>query len=150
VTTAFGMLAQLCGLTQREAAELLGVRPDTVKAWWRGRRRAPRAVLEQLAQLAETIDRAAAEAGAETDRLIEEGPGAPDLLELGVARDDAEARTLGWPCVGAHEAVLARVAAAAIRTGLDIAVVPRASTPATATAARAHRKRTGAGSDPGY
>ena len=58
----------------------------------------------------------------------------PDqTFEFGLASDDEEARSLGWPCVGAHRAV-ARIL---WESGLDIVVVPRGSTIATAAAADA-------------
>ena len=52
-------------------------------------------------------------------------------VELGLATDDAEARQLGLPCVGAHEALVGLVAA---RLDRPVKVMPRASTLPTAGA----------------
>jgi hypothetical protein len=118
MTTAIALIASRCGLSQREAAEFLNVRLDTVKNWCINRRFTPPGAIEQLRGLHARIERAAAEALAQMSDL----GGRPDVVELGLATDDAEAQTLGWPCVGAHAAVLGLVAA---RTALPVVVVPR-------------------------
>ena len=61
-----------------------------------------------------------------------------DVVELGLASDDHEARDLGWPCVGAHRAVLARIVARGMADGHRFAVVPRGATTGTAGAADLH------------
>jgi hypothetical protein len=97
-----------------------------------GRNRPPPGALDQLVELGLRIDRAADEAVlAIPDDFAGE-------VELGLAVDDAEARALGWPCVGAHRAVIALAAARAMAEGHRVAVVARSSTPATAAAADAH------------
>ena len=65
---------------------------------------------------------------AEIAQLAGDAP--PDRIEIGLAADDAEARQIGWPCVGAQAAMLGIVAA-----HVDVVIVPRGSTPATAAAA---------------
>lgn len=134
MATAYTLIAQRCGLSQREAAELLGVRIDTVKSWSSGRNRAPDGVIKELRQLYGRIEQAAIE-GIKVIHRIQNAHGAPDEITLGIASDDAEAQTLGWPCVGAHAAVLGLMAA---RTSLTVRVVPRGSEPYTAAAADAH------------
>jgi len=57
------------------------------------------------------------------------------VAELGFAGDDDEARALGWPCVGAHGALLGLIVA---RAPAQCIVVRRGSTPATAAAMAAH------------
>lgn len=121
--TTYALILDRCGLSLREAAEFHGVRPDTVKSWRLGRRAAPPGALAELRALYTRIERAAGEALKEIAR---QRAGA---VELGLASDDAEARALGWPCVGAQAAVLGLVAA---RAKASITVVPRGSTPATA------------------
>jgi hypothetical protein len=79
---------------------------ETVKSWSSGRNPTPAAILDRLAGLAAHIDAAADEAVA----LGEAGL-------AGLAADDAEAQSLGWPCVGAHRAVIARAAARAMYRG---------------------------------
>jgi hypothetical protein len=63
----------------------------------------------------------------------------PDItIELGLASDDAEAKSIGWPCVGAQAAALG-VGAALIDN--PVTIVPRGSTAATAAAADRHDRR---------
>lgn len=134
--TLFALLIDRCGLSHQEAAEFLQVRRDTVHSWSTDRRPAPAGVIGQLRALYRAIDRAANEAMAELGRAIKQR-GAPEVIELGLASDDHEARSLGLPCVGAHAALLGLVAA---RLDVPVVIVPRGSTAATAGAADAHRK----------
>jgi hypothetical protein len=135
MTTTFALLCERCGLSVREAAEFLDTRLDTVKSWSSGRREAPPGAIDELRGLYAHIERAAAEGLAMIRRPR---PGTlPQLVELGLASDDAEARALGWPCIGAHAAVLGLVAA---RATLPIEIVPRGATLATAAAADRHDK----------
>jgi len=127
--TVFALLLDRCGLSHREAADVLGVRLDTVKSWAAGRNRAPPGAVADLRTIYARIERAAEEALA----VIREQ--APELVEIGLASDDHEARSLGWPCVGAHAALLGLIAA---RCGAPVRVVPRGTTAATAGAADAH------------
>ena len=73
---------------------MLGVRLDTVKNWSIGRRNPPEAVLHDLAALAAKIELESKQAKA-----------------LTVAVDDEQAKTMGWPCVGAQHAYAGRVIA---------------------------------------
>ncbi len=145
MTTVFSLLSQVCGLSHREVAGFLGTRIDTVKSWSSGRNRAPVRVLDDLAGLAARIDKAADEALAEIEVLTEiavrETGAEPADIELGIATDDHEAQTLGWPCVGAHRAVLALVVARGMGEARRFKVVPRGTTVATAAAAEAHHAR---------
>lgn len=134
MTTLFALLCGRCGLSHREAAELLKVRLDTVKSWSSGRNRAGEGVIAELRALHAVIERAAAEMIA-TIEAARAGHGAADVIELGMAADDHEAQGLGWPCVGAQAACLGIVAA---RIDLAVTVVPRGSTAASAAAADAH------------
>ena len=103
--TPFALLAALAGLSHREASELLSVRLDTVKSWSSGRNRCPPGALAELKRLIARQERAAREALAMIER------GKPAEIELGYLADDDEARTLGWPCIGAWGAMAARVIA---------------------------------------
>ena len=127
--TPFALLLGRCGLSHREAAELLAVRLDTVKSWSTGRNRAPAGAITALRGIYARIDQAAAE----TLALIRQQ--APEEIEIGIATDDHEARSLGWPCVGAHAALAGLVVA---RCGVPARIVPRGSTVATAAAADTH------------
>ncbi len=133
--TPFALLCHECGLSTREAAAFSSVRHDTALSWSSGRRKPSPGVLADLVALRRRIERAA-------DEVIElmrspAGRGA-DVIELGFCADDAEAQGLGFPSVGAHAAVLARVLAAAIEDGRAVNLVPRGSTAATAAASDAH------------
>jgi hypothetical protein len=130
--TVYGLLIQACGLSHREAAELHGVRADTVKSWSAGRRGAPEGALAELRALHARI-RLAADQSREMIRQTAAGV----AIEVGYPADDHEARALGFPCVGAWRAMMARVVAEADRR---ITLVPRGATPATAAAADAHRR----------
>lgn len=88
-------------------------------------------MIAELRSLYAKIEKAATEALA----VIAVAPGEVDVIELGVSADNHEAQSLGWPCVGAHAAVLGLVAA---RCGQPVRIVPRGSTVATAAAADAH------------
>ena len=135
--TPFALMLQACGLSLPEAADLHGVRLDTVESWSAGRRPAPRPVLAALAALATRIEAAATAALDEIARIAEKlGPA--EAVELGLAADDHEARRLSFPCVGAHRAVLVRVLAAGIADGHHFKIVPHGSTSSTATAIHLH------------
>ncbi len=132
--TAFSLLCQVCGLSHREAADFLGVRLDTVKSWSSGRNPTPAGALDDLVELAARIDMAADQA-VDVMADMTDRHGEPEAVEIGVASDDAEARLLGWPCVGAHRAVVALAVARGMAEGLVVDIVPRGTTPATAMAA---------------
>ena len=107
MTTTYALLLDRCGLSHREAAEFHGVRLDTVKSWSAGRNGVPPGAIDELRALYAKIETAAAEAVA----LIRAQ--AAEDVELGLARDDGEARSLGWPCVGAQAASFGLAAARA-------------------------------------
>lgn len=129
MTTLAALLIDRCSLSQREAADVLGVSINTVKSWMAGRAAPRPGVIADLRALYARIERAADEALA----VIADAP--PDtVVELGYAADDHEAQGLGWPCCGAQRAMLGLVAA---RCGRTVRLVPRGSTVATAAAADA-------------
>lgn len=76
------------------------------------------------------------EAADQVDDLVASRSEQPEIIELGVASDDHEAQTLGWPTATAHAMTLAIVAARLIGDGLTVEIVPRGSTVATAGAAQ--------------
>lgn len=82
VTTLFSLLVQACGLSHREAAEILKVRPDTVKSWSAGRNRAPDGVLADLAALASRIEIAVSEALTQIEAVVD----ASAEIELGASQ----------------------------------------------------------------
>lgn len=139
--TPAALLIQLAGLSHREAADFLRIRLDTVKSWHRahGANGTSDGILSELRALIAQQERTAAQAIAQMAQMAdiarENGEDAEGVL--GYPADDYEARSLGWPCVGAWRAMAARVIAAA---PVRIILVPRGSTPETAAAADAHRK----------
>ena len=133
MTTTFALLCDRCGLSSREAAEFLEVRPDTIKSWSSGRRDAPPGTVDRLRALYAKIERAADALSALVAEQINASK-PPTMIEFGLATD-AEARSLGWPCVGAQSAALGIAAARAI---VPIVIVPRGTTLATAAAADHH------------
>jgi len=106
MTSAYDLLRQRCGLSQQEAADLHKVRLDTVKSWCSDRRHAPDGVIDELRGLYEKIN-------ADAVRMVEAiSKTDPDLvIEVGLAADDAEAQSKGWPCVGAQAAAIGLVIA---------------------------------------
>ena len=132
--TLFSLLESLGGISHREGAEFLDVRLDTVKSWAVGRNPAPPGALGEMKGLIAMQERAAREALAMIERE------AVDMIEIeiGYPADDNEALALGWPCVGAWAAMAARVVASSER---PVRLVPRGSTPATATAIEARSSR---------
>jgi hypothetical protein len=129
--TPLALLLQLSGLSQREAAELLGVSPASIDKMARGTRPTPAGVLRDLQALVAMQQRAAGEA---LERIEAAGDA---VVEIGYPADDHEAQALGWPCIGAWRGMAARVIAAVPDPG-RIAIFPRGSTPATAAAADRH------------
>jgi hypothetical protein len=127
--TAYALLLARCGLSQPDAAAFHGVRLDTVKSWSAGRNPVPAGVTLNLRTLYTQIERGARRALGEIARHR------ADVIEIGLAADDHEARSLGLPCVGAHAAMLGIVVAGC---GGKVRIVPRGSTVATAVATDAH------------
>jgi hypothetical protein len=134
--TPAALLISLAGLSQREASEFLKVRLDTVKSWSRANKPALASpgILAELRALIAKQDRAAREAL----KIIRARKPAPDEIEIGYPADDYEAKSLGWPCIGAWAGMAARVVAE-----IDVPVIlsPRGSTAATAAAIDAHHKK---------
>lgn len=91
--------------------------------------------MADLLALRARIERSAAEAIARWEQT-----GRAGSVDLGIAADGHEAQSLGWPCVGAQRASLALLVAA-FPLEVEVRIVPRGSTPATAAAADAHQGR---------
>lgn len=127
--TPFSALTSLAGLSLREVSDFHGVPLDTVKSWSNGRRRCPDGAINELTRLIATQEQAAAAALEQIRTVSATQAAAPEAVELGYPADDHEARSLGWPCVGAWRAMAARVIAASPAV---ICLVPRGSTLGTA------------------
>src|SRR5690606_8686572 len=87
--TPYTLLLQACGLSQREAASLHGVRLDTIKSWSAGRNRVPDGVIDQLRDLFALI----VEVGEQAIDTLAAAPDTADI-EIGYPADDHEAQTL--------------------------------------------------------
>lgn len=131
--TPAALLLSLAGLSHREASDFLGVRLDTVKSWHR-KINPSHASAGIIADLRLLIARQAQSADEQLALISASGA---DQVELGYPADDHEAQTIGWPCVGAWQAMAARVVA---NSPVPVRLVPRGSTAATAAAADAHGK----------
>lgn len=129
--TTFSALTTACGLSLREASEVVKVRLDTVKSWSSGRNNCPVSVLAELSDLRDRIEEAA---DAAISDILDAVP-RPESVEIGLASDDAEARSIGWPCVGVHRMLLGCVASGLIVAQIAVRIVPRGSAMLTAAAA---------------
>ncbi len=136
MTTLFAAILQGLGLSQSEAAAYLGVRLDTVKSWSAGRNGVPAGVWAQLHGLVVVQDNAAGELASAAKPAVKAGA----VIELGLARDNAEAQALGWPSPGAQ--------LAAFRRGWEILgptakieIVERGSTETSRAAIKARQSR---------
>lgn len=122
-TTPFAMLADRCGLSQREAAEFLNVRLDTVKSWCAGRNVAKPPVLAKLRVLYSKIQAAAAKLAQDNERLLEQQRerGIPQRgIVFGLAESDDVARAFGFPSTGPY---MAAIGLALLRLPDDVAIV---------------------------
>lgn len=128
------MLAR-CGLSQTDAADYLEVEARTVRRWIEGSFRPKEEQWQRLLDLCASQDRAAEE----MLRILREQTkqhGAPHEITVRLSRTQADADRLGWPCVGAHLAVLRRVAEWAPRSVKILAVYPGEDEAADTAAAR--------------
>lgn len=132
--TLFSSILKLSGLSIREAADFLSVRPDTVKSWSAGRNPVPSGVMDQMHNLLAKQEQAASEI---IDLWNEQGRA--QQIEVGYASDNYEAQSLGWPSVGAQMAAYARMWEM-IHGECDIILSPKGSTIGTAAAEDAHSK----------
>jgi hypothetical protein len=131
--SVFALLLDYCGLSRSEAAKFLNIRQDSVNDLSTGRRPPPAGVVRELKSLARAIRTAAAEA-------LEISTAANSAeVELGFCADDYEAQSLGWPCAAAHRAVLREIVAG-LPADVEVVLVPRGSSTASAAAAQGHDK----------
>lgn len=86
----FASAIRLCGLSQREAAEVLDVSIDTVKSWCSGRANPPLGVWRFLALLFRQIERAA-DGAADVMDLEGIDPRAYNNIEADIAGDELPA-----------------------------------------------------------
>lgn len=120
--TPFAILADRCGLSQREAADFHKVRLDTVKSWCAGRNAAKPSVLAELRALHGVIVAAAENLAKSNERLLEQQR-RRDLLPRGIvfglAETDDVARAYGFPSRGPY---MAAVGLALLQLPDDVAI----------------------------
>lgn len=85
--STFKSAIAVCGLSQREAAEFLGVSLDTVKSWCAGRANPPLGVWTMLASLFEQIQNAA-DGAADTMNFEGINPRAFNKIEADLSGDE--------------------------------------------------------------
>ena len=112
------LMLHTCGLSQTDAADFLGVDARIVRRWNSGYFSIPPEQWQKLEKLSAQQDRAAHEAIEE----MEERYADYDHVKIPVrlTRTDEDARKLGYPCAGAHLAVVRRVAELAATKGMRI------------------------------
>jgi len=114
MTTTYDLIRHHCGLSHREAADFHDVSDSSVASWCSGRRTAPPGAIIELRDLYRSIERAAVELA---DSLNKRGE---HQAEICLSSDDDEAKSIGFPCVGAHAAT---IGLAATKTYVKIIVV---------------------------
>ena len=104
-------LIEECGLTEQEASAICGAPIGRVKSSSNPRAGETIGALSKLMALFALI---------EVRAELERRPAGSEEISLTVAADDDEAKSLGWPCVGAHRAFLVRYVARALESGYRI------------------------------
>lgn len=129
------LLLARCGLSQTDAAAYLDREARLVRRWLDGSYPVPTEHWARLLDLCARQDRAAEE----TLALVREQAkqhGAPREVTIRLSRSQDGAAELGWPCIGAHLAVIRRVAEWAPKAITVRAVYPGESEAADVAAAR--------------
>ena len=103
--TPFSMLLHAGGFPPKEAARILEVREDTVRQWIKGRREPP---IDALIAMATYVAHQVSVADEVIEQVVQD---TEDSVELGIATDDAEAQSLGWPSALAQHRVIGRITA---------------------------------------
>ena len=83
----------------------------TVERWVSGRATAPAPCLIEIAELIATQSETMAQGLAIIDEQDAGNPGAEDAVVLGLARSNAEARSIGWPTRSAQARMIGALAA---------------------------------------
>jgi hypothetical protein len=98
MTNVYNLLREACGISQTEAAEFVHeTRLDSVKSWCSDRRTAPQGVINDLQKLARQIQNA----GIAYATLLK-NTSKGDVYVIGVASDEQDARSCGFPSIGAQ------------------------------------------------
>ena len=95
----FGVLLRICALTAHDAAHLLDIPPRVVLRWARG-------VAEPSAEAMTALGALQARQQDVADAILTswDEAGRPASMAIAIARDDEEAREMGWPSQAAQAA----------------------------------------------
>ena len=103
MTNVYNLLREACGISQAEAAEFVhGTRLDSVKSWCSDRRTAPQGVINDLQKVAREIQ----SAGTDYAALLKK-TSKGDVYVIGLPRDEQDARSCGFPSIGAQMRAIA-------------------------------------------
>lgn len=129
--TIFSTLRTATGLSLFETAAYLNVSQKNVERWVDGVRDPPEGVIKEMAELVVLQTKAV-----ERQLSFMKTNGVKQA-EIGYPVDNEEAKSMGWPCVGAVKVILGRIIA-----GSDASIIlsPRGSTSGTAAAIDAREK----------
>jgi len=120
MTNVYNLLREACGISQAEAAEFVhGTRLDSVKSWCSDRRTAPQGVINDLQKLAREIQNA----GINYAALLKK-TNKGDVCVIGLPKDEKDARTCGFPSIGAQMRAIA-VAISHLPDASEIRMVER-------------------------
>jgi hypothetical protein len=119
MTNVYNLLREACGLSQAEAAAFHETRLDSVKSWCSDRRTAPQGVINDLQRLARQIHAS----GIAYAELLKSSSGG-DVYVIGLPSDEQDARTCGFPSIGAQMRAVA-VAISLLPDGSAIRMVER-------------------------
>jgi len=112
----FRILLRICGLSPHDLAFHLKVPPKLVKSWQQGETEPPSAAIIALGKIQARQQEMA-------DEIIEtwEQAGRPPTIFFTAAKDNQEARTIGWPSVAAQvaPAAIAQGVLGAVKVELD-------------------------------
>jgi hypothetical protein len=106
--STYNLLRLRCGLSQAEAAALHRVRPDTVKSWCSGRNTASASVLLELQALHQKITDQAKLAAR---NIARNRPDLDNLETFYQITTQQQARSAGWPALGAYNAFIGEILA---------------------------------------
>lgn len=126
----FGVLLQICGLTPHDAAHLMKIPPRVVMRWVRG-------LAEPSAEAMSALGALQARQQDVADAILTswDEAGRPPGLSIAIARDDDEARSMGWPSLAAQAApaAIAQAVLGPVKIELDQGL-PAMPDPATIAA----------------
>ena len=129
--TIFSTLRAATGLSLFDTAAYLNVSQKNVERWVDGVREPPEGVIKEMSELV------AMQTKVVERQLSFMKTNGVKQAEIGYPVDDEEAKSMGWPCIGAVKVVLGRIIA-----GSDASIIlsPRGSTSGTAAAIDAREK----------